>query len=44
MAINLSYLLRIVAVVVFILAAAGVNSRIGLVPAGLACWLLSTLI
>lgn len=40
----IDYGLRIAALILFVLAAIPVPSRFGLVPAGLACWVLSTLI
>ena len=40
---GISLLLRIAAVVLFILAAIGINSKINFVAAGLACWCGSTL-
>jgi len=41
---SVSVILRVIAVICFALAAFGVPSRIGLVPLGLACWSLSTLV
>lgn len=40
---NLHFLLLLIALILFILAACGVASRINLVAAGLACWVATVL-
>lgn len=42
--VSLHFLLLFLALVCFVLAATGVNSRVGLLPLGLALWVLSLLI
>jgi hypothetical protein len=37
----MTLILMVVALACFVLAAFGVSSRVGLVPLGLACWVLS---
>jgi len=44
MALTLRMVLILVAVVCFVLAAAGVASRVNLMAAGLACWATATLL
>jgi hypothetical protein len=41
---NLHLLLYLLAFLCFVLSAAGVPSRVGLTPLGLACWVLTLLI
>lgn len=41
---TIAYILRIVALVILVMAATGVPSRVNLIAAGLAVWVLSTLV
>jgi hypothetical protein len=40
----MTLILLVAAFICFVLAACGVNSKVGLVPLGLACWILTILL